>query len=299
MGHNFHDMNGVLLAGLDLHVGIQFVPFLFGPVTFLELNAIHPFTMGPGPNEKVHINGVYSVKDQHEPVLLWPHLPFVPHIFNLVFPLDMAFGVQRTWIPRLSVLAEGKPMSVTLFPGMASMNLDCFLFTKAPVSAVHQVGTVETTPSLTDFAYGIGRAVVNAVVDAIFYAISGPARRFGIRNPTLGNYASVFLGNLVGRISPFGWTPRDGVNPLQWGTAIWGLNATGISPQSLIGGLLDAAGVPPPGTQGLQWADIVGPAVGAAEPADGQQSADFQQVVNNITGTLFPPLKYFRDREAP
>lgn len=289
MGHNFHDMNGELLWGIDLHFGIQIFP-LFGPMIFAELNFEHPFSLGPNPNATVLMNGVPSVKDGHAPVLLAPHLPFFPHALNLVFPLDIVFGTQRCWIPRLSVLAEGSPTAVTLFEGTSSLNLDCFLFTKIPSSEVLQPGTVETTPSPVDYAYGIGRAVVNAAFDALFFYLTGPIKTWSM-SPSVGNYASAFFGNLLGRFSPWGWDKGGG-----WGNlfsragGFWALGATGTSPASLFGGLLDAFGVAPPGTQDLTWSDILGPAVGITAPAPGQENTDAGQVARNFLNNLFPPL---------
>lgn len=293
MANNFHDTNGLLVVGFDCHEGILFVPFLFGPLTFLEINAVHPFVVGPDHHAKTFLNGVPSVKDKHETICLWPHFPVAPAPFNLVFPLDVVFGSQECWLPRLSVLAEGAPMTTTAIVGPVSVNLDCFLFTKVPTSAILQPGTVETTPSFTDYAYGIGRAVVTAAFDMLFNKLEGPVEYWFQLNPGAGSFAKAFLGDLLGRLTPWGWDPAGGLSSSLGAALGWDFGALGSSPAALLGGLLDRLGVAPPGTEqsGLKWSDIVGNPMEVNRDDTGAETSDAGVIVRNLLGNLFPPLK--------
>ncbi|MFO0588257.1 MAG: hypothetical protein U0441_11985 [Polyangiaceae bacterium] len=295
MANNFHDRNGWLVVGFDVHEGIQFFPFLpvlIGPVPFLEINAVHPFIIASDHHSKTYLNGIEGVKDGHETKLLWPHFPVAPTIFNLTFALDLAFGSQKCWLPRLSVLAEGSPMTATAITGPVSVNMDCFLFTKVPSSAILQPGTVETTPSLTDYAYGIGRAVVEAAFDFLFHRLEGPSKEWEDFFPGAGGFAKAFLGNLMGRILPFSWDPGSGFSSSVGAALGWDFTATGSSPAALIGAVFDRLGITPPGTEGsgLTWKDIVGSPLPLGEDDTGQATSDAGIVLGNLLKNLFPSL---------
>jgi hypothetical protein len=178
MPHNFHDTNGWLLVGVDQHGGLHWpvpLPVNMVPMNFWELNVANPFTLAPGGdrNPTVLINGVESVKWECSPKLLFPHVPFAPDPLNLLFPLDVIFGTHKCWLPKANVIAEGKPMTPVCIYGMVSINFDCFMWTKAPTSAILQPGTVETTPTAADYMHGALSAAIELAFDALFHFLTG------------------------------------------------------------------------------------------------------------------------------
>jgi hypothetical protein len=308
MAANFHDKNGILLFGFDLHDGIHWptpVPF---PLKFLEVNVAHPFVMGPEKNDTVIINGVPSVPDAHESLLLWPHVPIVPDFMNITFLLDLAFGSQKCWLPRLSVIAQDKPMTPALV-GWVTTSFNCFLFTKAPTSLTLQPGTVETTPDLADFLVAAARALIELAIDALFNALipkkpqgnqwvtgADAWRMFGgdVAKGELGEMLQVagreFFRETVSRFLPLSFDNGLGLKSASE-VLKWGMGATGISAPGVVGALLTALGGGDTG--GVTPSDVLGDAVSTP---DGVQPG--QGPVETILGAtggvlenLFPPLK--------
>lgn len=264
MASNFHDMNGLLVVGLDFHWGLQ-VGFI--PQPFWEVNVAHPFWAGSDPNDKVLINGTQSVKDQHEPLLLWPHFPITP--FNIIFPLDVLLGSQKCWLPKLTVQAQGKPMTTAMI-GPISTNLDCHTPAKLPSSFILQTGTVETTPNLQDVVWGVGRAAVSAAIDYFFSVRGG------------GDPPSV-IDVTIGRFLPVGGDRVD------WER--WAISTLGGSPQGVVAAFLDALNVGT-GVQGQSWQSLVGQPTNVLDPIGGQ-GPSLATAGRQILQNLFPPLKLF------
>ncbi len=171
MASNFHNILGFLAVGLDFHKGLQVAvpPCVAGvPIAefpFWEVVCAHPFFMGPNQKPSVKINGVSSVVDGHEPLLLWPHLSWVP--LNAFWPLDLLFGSHACWLPRGTVLICDEVSTCTVYEAV-TVTLDCWDPCKVPSNLTLQFGTVKTTPSPSDFLFGALRAVVDAAVDQLF-----------------------------------------------------------------------------------------------------------------------------------
>ncbi|HVY45388.1 MAG TPA: hypothetical protein VHB21_05890 [Minicystis sp.] len=172
MAHNLHDKNGLYVIGVDGHMGLHIFPP--APGFFIELTAVHPFAMGSNFHPTVQFNGgTPSVTDQHVSKFLWPHIPIEPPD-NVLFPIDVLTGSQKTWLPRLQVLINGTPAAPTVFPGMLSINVNCWAFGFLPTNLVIQPGTVQTTPTGADYAYGAIRwAVDTAISVLLFVATAG------------------------------------------------------------------------------------------------------------------------------
>lgn len=159
MASNFHNIAGFLAVGVDVHKGL--VPPLFEPALCAELVAVHPFVLGPDQKPNVKINGVNSVVDGHTSFVSWPHAPLCPP--NILWPIDLIFGTHSCWLPRGTVQIDGTPATCTM-GGCASMDLDCWEWAPIPSDLTLQFGTVQTTPSLSDFAFGAIRALVNGAL---------------------------------------------------------------------------------------------------------------------------------------
>jgi len=204
MASNFHNILGFLAVGLDYHEGLHIIPPLPIPdFPFWEIVAVHPFFMGPNQKPSVKINGVNSVVDSHTPLLLWPHFPVIPDPLNAFWPIDLIFGTQTCWLPRSTVLIEGTMSTCTIFECI-STNLDCNTPCKLPTDLTLQFATVKTTPSLSDFMFGIVRAVLNAAVDKLMTKASdkllgklklGDALAKKLDNTTLGKNLASKLGS--------------------------------------------------------------------------------------------------------
>jgi hypothetical protein len=182
MAHNLHDKNGLYIVGLDGHMGLHVIvpPEM---CFFLELTAVHPFAMGSNFHPTVQFNGgTPSVTDQHVSKFLWPHLPFEPDPLNLFFPLDVVGGTQKTWLPRLQVLINGTPAAPTVFPGMLSINTNCWMFGQLPTNLVIQPGTVQTTPSPADYEYGAIRWAVDLSISVLLFFASGGMKAGGVED---------------------------------------------------------------------------------------------------------------------
>lgn len=268
MASNFHDMNGLLVVGLDFHWGLL-PPGI--PTPFWEVNAVHPFWMGPDPNDKVLINGTASVKDGHEPLLLWPHLSLP---LNMLFSLDILLGSQKCWLPKLTVQAQGKPMTTALL-GPISTNLDCHTPAKLPSSFVLQTGTVETTPNLQDIVWGVGRAAVNAALDYFFYRLGGEP----------DSIADVTISRFI----PIGGEA--------WEWERWAITMLGGSPQGVVAAFLDALQVST-GVEGQNWKSLVGPPTNILDPIAGE-GPTLTTVGRQILQNLFPPLKLLPTGGSP
>jgi hypothetical protein len=164
--NHFHDHNGMLIVGLDRHFGIHWpTPFPI-PMFFWELNVMHPFWMGPG-KPSVMFNGFVSVADQHTARILWPHIPVIPDPLNMLFPLDLVMGNQKTWMAKGTVLVEGSPGAITLIPGPWSLNMDCWTGSNLPPGIVFQPGTVVTSASWQDWLRAGLRLAYNIVMEYI------------------------------------------------------------------------------------------------------------------------------------
>jgi hypothetical protein len=173
MAHNLHDKNGLYIVGLDGHIGLHFPPII-ATVFFWEITAVHPFAMGSNFRTNILFNGgTPSVVDQHNPKFLWPHIPFEPDPLNMLFPLDVVFGDHKTWLPRLQVLLKGTPAAPTVFPGCLSINVNCWAFGHLPTNLVLQVGTVQTTPTAADYAYGAIRWAVDFAIEVALFFLTG------------------------------------------------------------------------------------------------------------------------------
>ena len=170
MASNFHNILGLLAIGVDFHKGLQIAPPAVPGVPipeypFCELVCAHPFFMGPNQKPSVKINGVSSVVDGHSPLLLWPHFPLVP--MNAFWPLDLLFGTQSCWLPRGTVYICDEISTCAVYE-CVTVTLDCWEPCKLPSNLTLQFGTVKTTPSPSDFLFGVVRAIVDAAVDKLF-----------------------------------------------------------------------------------------------------------------------------------
>lgn len=260
MANHFHDINGWLLVGIDRHMGVHWPTPIPLPMPFFELNVMHPFVLGPNQAGSVHFNGVNAVKDQHNPKLLWPHFPFSPDPLNLLFPLDLAFGDHKCWLSRGSVLTEGSPAPICAIFGPISLNLDCWMYGHLPTSLVLQAGTVETTPSLADYAHGLIRAAISFAVEFLMYRITrGKAKGgntrvgysklrgnleaiFSKENRGLASKASIFVGsgrktvgNIIARklgerLNPVASVPKA-INTI---AGVVGFNPAGVVDGSIV-----------------------------------------------------------------
>jgi hypothetical protein len=161
MASNFHNILGFLAVGADVHKG-PIAP-AFTPGLCLELVCVHPFVLGPNQKSNVKINGVNSVVDTHTSFLLWPHAPVTPP--NILWPIDLIFGMQACWLPRGTVQIDNTPATCAIVE-CVSVNLDCWEWAPIPSDLTLQFATVQTTPSLEDFLYGAIRAVVNGAISA-------------------------------------------------------------------------------------------------------------------------------------
>lgn len=163
MASNFHNICGMLVVGFDVHKGLRPIPNPpnFVPELFTEVVALHPFVLGPGQKANVKLSGTASVVDGHTSYVLWPHFPVSPP--NILFPIDLIFGTHSCWLPRCTVQICGE-LSTCAMAGPASINLDCWEWAPIPSSLTFQHGTVQTSPSVDDFKYGLIRAVVNGAV---------------------------------------------------------------------------------------------------------------------------------------
>lgn len=158
MSHVFHNINGWLLVGLDVHDAAILWPVPYsGPA--LKLNFLHPFTLGDKEKPTVHFSGAPAVGWMHAPQHLWPHLPIAPFGLDVLMLLNVAFGQQMCWLPRTKVFVGGDWATCTVIPGPLSINLDCWEIPLLPTSLVLNPGTVVTTPDVWDYAWGVGMAV--------------------------------------------------------------------------------------------------------------------------------------------
>ena len=167
MANHFHDINGMLIVGMERHAGIQFLPCPPLPMPFWKLNLLHPFTMGDNEKPTVLFNGVPSVVHKHEPKHLWPHLGVIPHPFDLLTLVQLAFGSHICWLPRGSVEICGEKSTCCVIGGPVSINADCWDTGKWPTSLVLNPGTVETTPSFGDFLMGALTLAIEFVIDKL------------------------------------------------------------------------------------------------------------------------------------
>lgn len=180
MAHNFHDINGMLIVGMERHEGIQFIPWPPLPMVFWKLNLMHPFTMGGNEKPKVLFNGVPSVVHKHEPEHLWPHIGVIPHPFDLLTPLQIAFGSHICWLPRGAVEICGEKATCCVIGGPVSMNADCWDTGKWPCSLVLNPGTVETTPTFGDFVMGAVTLAIEYVLDKLMeHGVKGIGKLLG------------------------------------------------------------------------------------------------------------------------
>ncbi|WP_438027527.1 DUF6531 domain-containing protein [Sorangium sp. So ce233] len=166
MAHNFHDINGWLIVGLEMHQGFHIFPP--APMKFLKLVLLHPFTLGDRQKPTVLFNGVPSVTHQHEPKFLWPHLGIVPDPLDALTPLHILFGSQKCWLPRGAVEICGEKATCCVIGGPISLNADCWDIGRWPSSLVLNPGTVQTTPTFGDFAMGAVTLAIDLVLDLLF-----------------------------------------------------------------------------------------------------------------------------------
>ncbi|WP_434045860.1 MULTISPECIES: DUF6531 domain-containing protein [Sorangium] len=166
MAHNFHDINGWLLVGLEMHQGFHIFPP--APMKFLKLVLLHPFTLGDRQQPTVLFNGVPSVTHQHEPKFLWPHLGIVPDPLDALTPLHILFGSHKCWLPRGAVEICGEKATCCVIGGPISLNADCWDIGRWPSSLVLNPGTVQTTPTFGDFAMGAVTLAIDLVLDLLF-----------------------------------------------------------------------------------------------------------------------------------
>jgi hypothetical protein len=229
MANKFHNINGMLLVGLDLHDGRDLLLPPIPPQKFLELNVAHPFWMGPNQKPTVQIDGANAVVDKHTPVVLWPHFPVVPHPLNLLFPLDLVFGTQSCWLPRGSVHICGTPAAPTVFPCELSVNLDCWLIgLKLPTSLILQPGTVETTPTAGDYLKGAVRALIDNLVAVALNYVGKKAP-----GPVTAQSPGTILRNaLLSKINPFSKGHNAVGNFVRIGNRA--LNTVGISASNVV-----------------------------------------------------------------
>ncbi|MGK3996663.1 DUF6531 domain-containing protein [Sorangium sp. So ce1024] len=166
MAHNFHDINGWLIVGLEMHQGFHIFPP--APMKFLKLVLLHPFTLGDRQQPTVLFNGVPSVTHQHEPTFLWPHLGIIPDPLDALTPLHILFGSHKCWLPRGAVEICGEKATCCVIGGPMSLNADCWDIGRWPTSLVLNPGTVQTTPTFADFAMGAVTLAIDLVLDLLF-----------------------------------------------------------------------------------------------------------------------------------
>ncbi|EYF05644.1 DUF6531 domain-containing protein [Chondromyces apiculatus] len=167
MAHNFHDINGWLIVGLEMHQGFHIFPP--APMKFLKLTLLHPFTLGDREQPTVHFNGVPSVTHQHAPAFLWPHLGIIPDPLDALTPLHILFGSHKCWLPRGAVEICGEKATCCVVGGPVSLNADCWDLGWWPTSLVLNPGTVQTTPTFGDFAMGAVTLAIDLVIDLLFH----------------------------------------------------------------------------------------------------------------------------------
>jgi RHS repeat-associated protein len=173
MANNFHDINGLLLFGVERHAGFHIFPP--APMPFWKLNLLHPFTMGGNQKPTVQFNGVNSVVHKHEPSFLWPHIGIIPDPLDALTPLHVLFGAQKCWLPRGAVEICGEKATCCVISGPMSVNADCWDIGKWPTSLVLNPGTVQTTPTLGDFLKGALTLAIDALIDVLL----GKLMKFG------------------------------------------------------------------------------------------------------------------------
>ncbi|KYF63144.1 hypothetical protein BE04_11705 [Sorangium cellulosum] len=170
MAHNFHDINGWLIVGIEGHSGFHIFPP--APMWFWKLTLLHPFTLGDRQHPTVLFNGVPSVTHQHEPVFLWPHLGIIPDPLDALTPLHILFGSHKCWLPRGAVEICGEKATCCVIGGPVSLNADCWEYGKWPTSLVLNPGTVQTTPTFSDFAQGALTLAIDLVLDLAFEVVA-------------------------------------------------------------------------------------------------------------------------------
>lgn len=166
MAHNFHDINGWLIVGIEGHSGFHIFPPM--PMWFWKLTLLHPFTMGDKQKPTVLFNGVPSVTHEHEPSFLWPHLGIIPDPLDAMTPLHILFGSHKCWLPRGAVEICGEKATCCVIGGPVSLNADCWEVGKWPTSLVLNPGTVQTTPTFGDFLMGAVTLAIDLVLDLAF-----------------------------------------------------------------------------------------------------------------------------------
>jgi hypothetical protein len=163
MASNFHNILGFLDIGIDGHLGLQILtPVPLPDFPFWELVCVHPFAMGPGWKTKVLINGVPSVVNGHTSYISWPHLPIDPE--NGTFVMDMLKGKHACWLPRGTVFIQDST-STCCIVGPVSTNVDCRNFGFPMANLIVQVATVQTTPSVGDFIFGLATLAIEKLMD--------------------------------------------------------------------------------------------------------------------------------------
>ncbi|XXX75540.1 DUF6531 domain-containing protein [Sorangium sp. So ce134] len=166
MAHNFHDINGWLLVGIEMHQGFHIFPP--APMKFWKLTLVHPFTLGDKQKPTVLFNGVPSVTHGHEPMFLWPHLGIIPDPLDALTPLHILLGSHKCWLPRGAVEICGETSTCCVIGGPLSLNADCWDMGKWPTSLVLNPGTVQTTPTFGDFAMGAVTLAIDLLIDLAF-----------------------------------------------------------------------------------------------------------------------------------
>jgi hypothetical protein len=173
MAHNFHDINGLLIVGIDNHLGLMpnlippCMPPVIPEVPYWELVYAHPYFLGPNQQPTVKFNGVNSVVHMHSPLILWEHFPIAPMPPNLIYVLDMIFGNHLAWLPRTAVKICGTSAAVCVVGGPVSIDMDCCEAGYLPTSAVINPGTVQTTPTVMDFVVGAASVVANVAASKL------------------------------------------------------------------------------------------------------------------------------------
>jgi hypothetical protein len=179
MANNFHDIGGILVAGVDMHVALL-LPGLIPPPfipTFVprmpHLVLLHPYSMGGNQKSTVLFNGRNTVVHWHTSRRLWPHLNLPPFPINLLIPLHILFGQHIAWLPRGTVEIEGETATCTNIAGPLSTDLDCWEFGNMPSSLVFQPSTVQTSPTLADYAAGVQSFAIDLAFNLAFHFVSG------------------------------------------------------------------------------------------------------------------------------
>ncbi|WP_437307161.1 DUF6531 domain-containing protein [Sorangium sp. So ce388] len=213
MPHNFHDINGWLLFGIEMHQGLHAFPLV--PMKFWKITLLHPFTMGDKQKPKVLFNGVPSVTHEHAPKYLWPHLGIIPDPLDLLTPLHVAFGTQKCWLPRGSVEICGEKATCCVVGGSSSVNADCWDLGKWPSSMVLDPGTVQTTPSFGDFLMGALTLAIDLVIDLLVQGAFKLAGKFlmalagGLLKPLLRGVGSIVARGLRAAVRGLGRAGRS------------------------------------------------------------------------------------------